>query len=109
MNQPTFVCNDLTAQLPELAADTIISRTIYRDEQLRTILFAFAAGQELSEHATPFMAVLHFLEGEARLTLGEEAIDVKAGSWIHMTPNLKHSVYAKTTMQMLLLMIKETV
>lgn len=109
MSQPTFVCNDLAAQLPELAADTIVSRTIYRDEQLRTILFAFAAGQELSEHSTSFTAVLHFLQGEAHVTLGGEEVEAKAGSWIHMAPNLKHSVYAKTPVQMLLMMIKEAV
>lgn len=109
MNQPYFVCNDLASQLPELAADSIISRTIYRDEQIRTILFAFAAGQELSEHATSFTAVLHFLQGEAHVTLGTEEIEAKAGSWIRMAPNLKHSVYAKTPVQMLLTMIKEAV
>lgn len=109
MSQPFFVCTDLAAQLPTLTEDTITSRTLYRDEHLRTILFAFAAGQELSEHATPFAAVLHFLQGEARLTLGQEEIEAKAGSWIHMDPNLKHSVYAKTSVQMLLLMIKEAV
>lgn len=108
MSQPYFICSDLAAQLPTLTEDTITSRMIYREERLRTMLFGFAAGQELSEHATPFSAVLHFLQGEARLTLGDETVEVKAGSWIHMAPNLKHSVYAKTPVQMLLLMIKES-
>lgn len=106
MNQPFFVCDNLAEQLPPLTEDTIVSRVIYRDEQMRAILFGFAAGQELSEHSTPMSAVLHFLQGEADLTLGDEQVQAQAGSWIHIEPNLKHSVFAKSDVQMLLLMLK---
>ena len=50
MSQPyTFIAN-LASLVPSIPADTIVSRTVYSDEQSKTILFAFAAGQELSEH-----------------------------------------------------------
>ena len=109
MNQPFFFCADLAAQLPLSGSDTIVSRVIYRDEQVRATLFAFAAGQELSEHSTSQRAVLHFLQGEADVTLGEKQLSVKAGSWAYLEPNLKHSVFAKSDVQMLLLMIKPNV
>ena len=36
------------------------------------ISFGFAPGQELSEDTSAKPAILHFLKGEAQLTLGEE-------------------------------------
>lgn len=94
MNQPLFFYSDLTSPVETIAADAILSRTIYRNEALRAILFTFAPGQELSEHATPLAAILQILQGEATLTLGEQTMDVKAGAWVSMSPDLRHSVYS---------------
>ena len=101
----TYIAN-LLEQVPEVPADSIVSRTIYSDEQLKTILFAFAPGQELSEHTSAKTAVLHFVEGEAELTLGSDSMAAQAGAWVHMRPNLPHSITAKTRVVMLLLMFE---
>src|SRR5690606_7977663 len=79
--------------------------TIYKDDQLRVILFVFAAGQELSEHTSTHPAVLHFLQGTADVTLGEERHAAAAGTWVHMPPQLPHSIHAQTQVVMLLLML----
>jgi quercetin dioxygenase-like cupin family protein len=92
--------------LPDTPPDSITSRTLYSDERLRAVLFRFAAGQELSEHTASQPAVLHILEGEADLRLGEDAMAATAGTWVHMPPNLRHSIVAKTPLMMLLLLIK---
>lgn len=84
----------------------ILSRTLHNDERLKAVLFGFDAGQELSEHTAAVPAVLHILQGEARLRLGEDRLDAKAGAWVHMPPQLPHGVYAKTPVVMLLLMLK---
>lgn len=97
---------DLSVQFPKIPGDSIISRCIYRDDQLKTILFAFAAGQELSEHTAAQAATLHFIQGEADLTLGDEAVTVHSGAWVHMPPHLPHSLIAKTPVVMLLTMFK---
>jgi quercetin dioxygenase-like cupin family protein len=52
-------------------------------------------------------AILHFLQGEATLTLGEETVEGQPGRWIHMPPNLKHSVKTKSPVVMLLLLLKK--
>ena len=52
-------------------------------------------------------AVLHFLKGEAELTLGDEKKDVRAGAVVHMAPGLTHGIIAKTPLVMLLLMLKQ--
>ena len=98
--------NNLLNQVPDIPPDSIISRTLYSDGQLKTILFAFAPGQELSEHTAAQMAILHFVEGEAYLTLGEDTMSAQAGTWVHMPPHLPHSIVAKTSVVMLLLMVK---
>jgi quercetin dioxygenase-like cupin family protein len=101
----TYFAN-LLDQVPEVPADSIVSRTLHSDEQLKTILFAFAPGQELSEHTSAKTAVLHFVEGEAELTLGRDSMAAQAGTWVHMAPNLPHSIIAKTKVLMLLLMFE---
>ena len=52
-------------------------------------------------------AILHFISGEATLTLGDEMIETQPGTRIHMAPDLKHSVQTKTPVVMLLLLLKK--
>jgi quercetin dioxygenase-like cupin family protein len=94
------------SQTVQPPADGIISRTVYNDEQLKAVVFGFGAGEELSEHTASTAAVMHFLQGEADVTLGEETAAASAGTWIHMPAALKHSVVAKTPLVMLLLLLK---
>ena len=87
---------DLAALAPEVPDDAILSRTFYKDDRLSAMVFSFAPGQELSEHTSAFPAVLHFLSGRARLTLGDDTTTVEAGAWVRMEPRLPHSVVAET-------------
>ena len=59
----------------------ILSRTLYNDDRLKVVLFGFAQGEELSEHTASMPAVLHFLQGEAKLTLGDDPLEARPGSW----------------------------
>ncbi len=105
MNPYSYI-QDISTLLPEVPERSILSRTVYDDERLRVVLFRFAAGEELSEHTSAYTAVLHFTEGEADLTLGGDALQAGPGTWVHMTPNLPHSVHARTPVTMLLMMIR---
>ena len=101
-----YICFDqLTEQAPPPAGG-ILSKTIHADDRLKAVLFGFAAGEELSEHAASVPAIMHFLEGEADVTVGSDNMKARPGTWIHMQPNLKHSIVAKTPVSMLLLMFK---
>jgi quercetin dioxygenase-like cupin family protein len=84
----------------------ILSRTLFNDDRLKAVLFGFAAGEELSEHTASTPAVLHFLEGEARLTLGDDAVEARPGTWLYMPRGMRHSVQARTAVLMLLLLLK---
>jgi quercetin dioxygenase-like cupin family protein len=51
-------------------------------------------------------ATLHFLIGEAAVSLGEDTHDVKAGAIVQMQPKLTHGIVARTPMMMLLFQLK---
>jgi quercetin dioxygenase-like cupin family protein len=102
----TYVTN-LTEQLPEIPPNSIVSRTLYGDEQVKAVLFGFAAGQELSEHTAGTPAIIHILQGEASLTLGTETQVVGPGTWVHMPARLNHALVAQTPVVMLLLLLRE--
>lgn len=96
---------NLDQLLIDIPKDTIVSRTFHSDDHLKAILFGFAPGQELSEHTAARPAILHFLSGEARLTLGEDVSTAQAGTWVHMPAHLPHSVEAETAVLLLLLLL----
>jgi quercetin dioxygenase-like cupin family protein len=106
MNSAYAFFDDLSSEIPEIPPDSIISRTIYSDEQLKVVLFGFAQGQELSEHTASQTALLFFVQGEAQLTLGQDEMEALPGTLVRMAPQLPHSVYAKTPLVMLLLLLK---
>jgi quercetin dioxygenase-like cupin family protein len=84
----------------------ILSRTLYNDDRLKVVLFGFAQGEELSEHTASMPAALHFIHGEATLTLGDDTLEARPGTWVHMAKGLRHSIQAQTPVVMLLLLLK---
>ena len=96
----------LTDRLPEIPADSIVSHSLYTGDDVKVTLFGFAPGQELSEHTAAQPAILHFLQGEADLTLGADRFKARAGTWARMPPHLPHSIKARTPLIMLLLLLK---
>jgi quercetin dioxygenase-like cupin family protein len=97
---------NLLAEVSDVPDDSILSRTVHDDHQLRVVMFNFAAGQDLSEHTSKSAAVLLFLNGEAEVTLGDDALEATTGTFVHMTPHLPHSIVAKSPTTMLLMMLK---
>jgi quercetin dioxygenase-like cupin family protein len=105
MSTYTYVAN-VSKLLVDIPTDSIMSRTLYTDDHVKAVLFGFSAGQELSEHTASQPAILHILNGEAHLTLGDDIMMASAGTWVHMPPHLCHSIVAKTSVMMLLLLLK---
>lgn len=99
------VLNDISREIA-ISPDSTISKTIHADDGLKAVLFGFDAGQELSEHTAAVPAVLHFLEGEARVTLGEEVLEALPGTWIHIPARLSHAIFAERPTKMVLLLLR---
>jgi quercetin dioxygenase-like cupin family protein len=98
--------SNLSNLLDSIPEDSIVSRTIHNDEQIKIILFGFAPNQELSEHTASMPAIIEILYGEFQIQLGEDLIEAEAGAWIHMPANLTHSLVAKSKAKMLLTLLK---
>jgi quercetin dioxygenase-like cupin family protein len=94
MNNYTHITN--LAKEVESPQDGILTRTLFNDDNVKAVIFGFGQGEELSEHTASMPAILHFLQGEAKLTLGDDSVEAQPGTWIHMEPNLKRSVKTKT-------------
>ena len=84
----------------------VVSRTLLKRAGGTITLFAFDAGQSLSEHTTPFDAVGHVLEGEAEIIIAGTALHVSAGEMVLMPANQPHAVHARMRFKMLLTMIR---
>ncbi|TWT79254.1 hypothetical protein CA13_06520 [Planctomycetes bacterium CA13] len=98
---------DLASEV-EIPDNSTISKTLYQDDQLKVVLFGFAAGQELSEHTAAVPAILQFLDGEATVKVGDEKFASQANTFVHMSANLPHSIAASKPTRMLLLLLKKT-
>ena len=103
---------DLTARilpLNELVVyqeGSVVSRTLV-DKKVGTLtLFAFAAGQGLSEHTAPYDATIQVVDGEAEVIIEGTSYAVKAGEMIIMPANRPHAVRANERFKMLLIMIR---
>jgi len=85
---------------------SVVSRTII-DKKAGTItLFAFDEGQGLSEHTTPFDAVVIILDGNAEVTIAGKPHDVREGEMLIMPANKPHALKAMKKFKMLLVMIR---
>ena len=99
---------DRARDLADEGYDTehVRGRAVFTDDHLKVITFPFEAGQALEEHTAPHPAILHFIEGEADVTLGDDRREAKAGTWIHMPPELPHSMHARTPVLMMLVILR---
>ena len=94
------------AELVEYHEGSIVSRTIIDQETGTLTLFAFSQGQGLSEHTTPFNALVHLLDGQAEITISDKSYSLKAGETIIMPANKPHALKAIDNFKMLLVMIR---
>ncbi len=94
------------ADLVSYQDGAVVSRQITRAEKGNVTLFAFDAGQELSEHNAPYDALVHILEGEAEIHISGQAYPLAAGEAIVIPANAAHAIRAAQRFKMLLTMIR---
>jgi quercetin dioxygenase-like cupin family protein len=103
---------ELLATVVELAGlidyqeGAVVSRTLVKKPTGTVTLFAFDKGQELSEHTAPFDAMVQVLEGDARIIIAGEPLDLVGGQMVIMPANVPHALKATARFKMLLTMIR---
>lgn len=88
------------------APNGIVSRTLLKTPNTRTVLFGFAEGQELTEHTSTQHAVVQVLSGECEFSVAGKPHALKAGDFVYLPPNLAHAVKATKQCSLLLTLSK---
>lgn len=92
--------------LVDYAPGGVVSRTLRKSDAGTLTVFAFDAGQELSEHTAPFDAWVLVLDGRVELTIGGRAVQAAAGDLVLMPADVPHAVRASEPFKMLLTMFR---
>jgi quercetin dioxygenase-like cupin family protein len=90
----------------DFQSGSIVSSQMLEKETGTITVFAFDAGEGLSEHTAPFDAFIYVFEGEAEVTISGSAHRVREGELIIMPAHKPHSVKAHVRFKMMLVMIK---
>lgn len=91
----------------EYSDGSIVSKTLLSKKVGTVTLFAFDAGQSLSEHTAPFDALVEVLDGVALLSIGGKDVKANKGQIVIMPANVPHAVTSQQRFKMLLTMVKE--
>ena len=109
MTAKTELAGGDVVRLADLVAyqdGAVVSRTLLQRPSGTITLFAFDEGQGLSEHTTPFDAVVQVVDGQAQITISGAPLAVSAGEIVLMPANQPHALHAGTRFKMLLTMMR---
>lgn len=90
----------------EYQSSSIVSKQLLKKTNGNITLFAFDKDESLTEHTSPFEAVIYLVDGSIEITVGGKPFVVKAGQFIILPPNIPHGVKAIEKAKMTLTMIK---
>jgi quercetin dioxygenase-like cupin family protein len=107
MGKPEVLSRATTlTDLIEYQAGTVVSCTLVKKKAGTVTLFAFDEGEGLSEHTTPFDALVFVADGQAEITISGAAQDVRAGEILLLPADEPHAVKAVSRLKMLLVMLR---
>ena len=92
--------------LIDYQSGAVVSRTLIDKPAGTVTLFAFDEGQGLSEHTTPFDALVCVIDGEVEIRISGKPLNVKQGQMLIMPANKPHALKALGPFKMMLVMIK---
>ena len=105
MNQSEYQIKQLAHvfPIPKSGKQSVV---LTDNAKTKVILVSFAAGGGLAEHVAPFDATIQIISGTALLTVCDESVEGKPGTWIQMAAKTPHSIKAETNVVMLLTLVK---
>jgi quercetin dioxygenase-like cupin family protein len=85
----------------------VASRTLAKTGGGNVTLFAFDAGEGLSEHQTPFDALVLVVDGALTVTVGGQAVVAETGTIVRLPADVPHAIEAAVPARMVLVMLRE--
>jgi len=95
------------AGLVQYQPGAVVSRTVLKRPSGTVTVFAFDAGEGLSEHTAAFDALVVLIEGSAEITVAGQPQHVAAGDILRLPAGRPHALKALSPFKMLLVMIRE--
>jgi len=96
-------------ELVAYAPGAIVSRVLTKNDHCNLTLFAFDAGQGLTEHTSPFDAYVVLLDGKMEISVGGQAATPQVGEMVFMPATVPHALRAEAAAKMLLVMVRAQV
>ena len=97
---------DNAADAVAIQAGAVVSKVVYRDEEIDVTVFGFDTGEVLTEHTAARPAIIQVLSGRLLFTVeGDETLMVP-GTWLRMSPDTPHSLVAEEPTVMLLTLLR---
>jgi quercetin dioxygenase-like cupin family protein len=96
----------LASDLVAFQQGAVVSRAVVQKPAGTVTVFAFGAGEGLSEHTAPFDALVLGLEGEADISIAGAPHRIRPGQLLKLPAGRPHAVLAVTPFKMLLVMIR---
>ncbi|MCJ7824007.1 MAG: cupin domain-containing protein [Anaerolineales bacterium] len=95
------------AGLIDYQSGSVVSRTMINKTAGTVTLFAFDENQGLSEHTTPYDALVLIVDGALEVTIDGVSHRLSHGEVLLMPADKPHAVHASERSKMLLVMIRE--
>ncbi len=88
------------------ADNAVVSKHILKKKTGNISLFSFDKGEELSEHTTPFDAMVLVVDGKAEILIDGSSHLLESGDSIIMPADIPHALKAVEKFKMVLTMIR---
>jgi quercetin dioxygenase-like cupin family protein len=94
------------ASMVEYAEGQVVSRTLCQNSAVNITVFAFDKGEGISAHTVSADALVHVLDGTAKVTIGDEQMRVSAGQVVAMPNGVPHALDAEERFKMFLVVVR---
>jgi quercetin dioxygenase-like cupin family protein len=102
----SIINKEILLEMINYQEGAIVSKQILKKPNGNMTLFAFDKEESLTEHTSPYEAVVYIIDGDMEIKIGGKPYNVKAGEMIIMPPDIPHGLKAVQKSKMLLTMIK---
>jgi len=109
MEKKTFIPAEVynLKEAVTFAEGGVVSKQLLKNKGGNITFFAFDKNEGLSEHTTPFDAVVQIIEGKAEISIDGKKNVVSEGELIIMPANMPHALHAIEPFKMCLIMLKD--
>lgn len=93
------------ASLVDYQEGQVVSRALSQGPNLSLTLFAFDKNEEISTHSSTGDALVQILDGQARITVGDQQFQLGKGEAIVMPANIPHALFGIERFKMFLTVV----